>query len=63
MPATIPLIDTVATAVLLDDHVPPLTGLLSVVAPPLQRVIVPDIAAGSGFTVNNLDTLHPADVA
>jgi hypothetical protein len=47
-----PLLDpTVATIVLLLLHVPPETASLSVSEVPWQKVAVPPIAAGDGYTV------------
>ncbi len=42
---------TVATAVLLLLHAPPVLVVLSVVVCPTQALVLPVMAAGSGFTV------------
>ena len=58
-PETIPLDDpTVATAVLLLLHVPPVDALLNVAAKPTHIAEPPEIAAGNGITVTTLLTLH-----
>ena len=53
MPVTIPVVPTVARAVLLLDHTPPPVALLRAVLDPAQTVVVPVIepALGSGLTV------------
>ena len=54
-PTTSPVVPVpepiVATAVLLLVHVPPVVASLSEVVVVAQRLAVPDIAAGKGFTV------------
>jgi hypothetical protein len=57
VPAATPVIapegaSAVATAVLLLVHVPPDVALASVEMPAAHNVVVPVIAAGSGFTVS-----------
>lgn len=47
-PVTMPVVLTVAIAVLVLLHVPPLTASASVVVKPTQAVVVPVIAAGAG---------------
>jgi hypothetical protein len=41
MPVTLPLASTVATAVLLEDHVPPVVTSARGVVDPAQTVVVP----------------------
>jgi hypothetical protein len=53
-PDTIPVpAPTVATAVLLLLHAPPVLVVLSVVVWPTQALVLPVIAAGSGLTVTS----------
>ena len=58
-PVTKPVGSTVAVAGLLLLQVPP--GLLSLKSDeePWQMGLVPEIAAGGGFTVNTVLALHP----
>jgi hypothetical protein len=50
----------VATLVLLLVQVPPVIASVNVVvAPPAHKLSVPPITAGSGFTVNGVDTWQP----
>jgi len=59
-PVTIPELEpTVASAVLLLVHVPPVVASLNVVVANGQRTIVPVIAAGSGLTVSVVVVKHP----
>jgi hypothetical protein len=53
-PVTIPVELTVAIAVLLLLHVPPVVASVSVDVPPTATVVVPEIAAGTGLTVTVL---------
>jgi hypothetical protein len=56
-PLTTPVDEpTVAMAVLLLDHVPPLAVLVSVVEPPTQATAVPPIATGAALTVTTVVT-------
>lgn len=50
---------TVATAVLADDQVPPLTGCDNVVVEPVQNVVVPAMPAGVLSMVNWRVALQP----
>ena len=56
MPVTVPVLPTVATAVLLLAHVPPITVLLSAVVLPVHTVAVPLSvpADGAALTVTTL---------
>lgn len=59
-PATIPVVaPTVAVAVLLLLHVPPVVVELNVVTAPVHTVEAPDIAAGNGLTVTVAITRQP----
>ena len=55
-PVTTPVVLTVATALLLDDHVPPVVELANVVDNPSQTFDAPVIAAttGNGLTVTTI---------
>jgi hypothetical protein len=57
-PVTTPEALTVATAVLLEDQVPPAVASLKVVADPTQTLVVPVMAATTGraFTVTPVVT-------
>jgi hypothetical protein len=62
MPDTTPLIlPTVATDVLLLNHVPPLVAELNVVVAPEHIASVPVIAAGEATTVTTAVTKQPLD--
>jgi hypothetical protein len=50
---------TVAVAVLLLLHVPPVVVLVSEIAAPSQTVAGPVMAAGSGLTVSSADEAQP----
>jgi hypothetical protein len=52
-PVTTPEVDTIATEVLLEDHVPPMVASPKVVVDPAQTEVVPVMAAtvGSALTV------------
>jgi hypothetical protein len=59
-PPTIPVEEpTVALAVVLLVHVPPVVELKSVVVPPAHTLSVPPIAAGRGFTVIDVVLWQP----
>ena len=45
------------------DHDPPGVALVSVTGTPGQLAAVPAIAAGNGFTVTVLSTVHPVPMA
>jgi hypothetical protein len=60
-PVTTPRLVTVATAVLLLAHVPPVVASERVVVLPVQIVVVPVIALGVGLTVKKVVALHPVD--
>ena len=51
---------TVACAVLLLLHVPPLTVLVKVVERPTHTAVAPPIAAGEGLMVTGVETKQPA---
>jgi hypothetical protein len=55
-PVTTPVVLTVAIAVLLDDHVPPVVELANVVDNPAQTFDAPviDATTGNGFTVTGV---------
>ena len=55
-PVTTPVVLTVAIAVLLDDHVPPVVELANVVDNPAQTFVAPviDATTGDGFTVTGV---------
>ncbi len=59
MPVTTPVAISTELFVLLLLHVPPVTASVSVVVNPIHTLLVPDIAAGNGFTVNVIDVAHP----
>ena len=60
MPVTTPDADpTVATALLLPDHVPPEVASVSETALPVQTDAVPPIAAGGATTVTTVIAVHP----
>ncbi len=61
-PPTTPDELTVATAVALLLHVPPVVVSRSVVVAPWHTLAVPVIKAGSGLTVTMLVAEHPVDV-
>lgn len=61
-PVTTPPASTVAIAVLLLVHVPPVVVLASEVVVPTQPVADPVIAAGSAFTVTSVITVQPVVV-
>ena len=50
---------TVAWAVLLLVHVPPLTELVNVVERPTHTAVAPPIAAGEGLMVTGVETKQP----
>ncbi len=54
---------TVARAKLLLLHVPPVVALLNVVDTPTHTADVPEIAAGTGYTVTALIAMQPVPVA
>lgn len=59
VPVTMPdVTPTVATAVLLLAHVPPVTASLSVVVVPWQRLPAPAMAVGVRFTVIVAVVIH-----
>jgi len=59
-PVIIPLlVPMVATVVLLLVHEPPDVALLSVVVRPTHTLVVPEIAAGRGFTVSTVVAIQP----
>jgi hypothetical protein len=59
-PVTIPdVVPIVATVTLLLTHVPPVSVLPKVVVNPRHTAGVPEIADGSGLTVNTLMVLQP----
>ncbi len=61
VPVTTPVVlTTVATAVLLLLHVPPVVVFVSVVVAPSHTENEPPIAAGSGFTTKEVVLKHPA---
>src|SRR3954468_20312933 len=63
VPVTTPVADpTVAIAVLLLVHVPPLTVLVSVIILPWHTGTFPPIAEGLGFTVICWVALHPVGI-
>jgi hypothetical protein len=47
-PVTTPVVDTVAVAVLLDVHVPPVVASVRVIVEPIHTSDGPAIAAGNG---------------
>ncbi len=59
-PVTIPVDPTVAMAVLLLVHEPPVVVEDNGVVCPTQRLAAPVIAAGAGFTVTVVLTVQPA---
>jgi hypothetical protein len=59
IPLTIPVLPTVAIAVLLLLHVPPVVVLAKVVEAPAHAPAFPVIALGKTFTVTIFVTLHP----
>ena len=61
-PFTIPELPTVATPVLLLDHVPPVVELARVCTEPLHIENVPVIADGTGFTDISYVAIHPLNV-
>ena len=58
-PVTIPVLPTVATAVLLLLHVPHSDVLLNVVVEPAHTLAVPVIAGAAGLTVTKAFTWQP----
>jgi hypothetical protein len=63
MPAALPVTtgpDTEAMPGLLEDQLPPLIELASVVEAPTHTVAVPVMAPGTGFTVKPVVVLQPA---
>jgi hypothetical protein len=58
-PVTTPPAVMVATAGVALLHVPPAVTLLKVVVEPMQTLVVPVMAAGSGLTVTVVVTAHP----
>ena len=58
-PVTTPPAVMVATTGVALLHVPPAVTLLKVVVEPMQTLVVPVIAAGSGLTVTVVVTAHP----
>ncbi len=48
---TVPADPTVATLVLLDDHVPPATLLVKLLTSPAQMLVSPSISSGIALTV------------
>lgn len=60
IPVTMPEVGlTVATSVLPLAHVPEPDELLKVVVPPIQTVMIPEMAAGAGLMVTVVTTLQP----
>jgi hypothetical protein len=63
-PLTIPLLDpTVAVAVLLQVHIPPVGKQLCVVAEPTHTLLLPVMAEGTGFTVMPFVAMQPVGSA
>lgn len=62
-PVTIPVLPTVATEGLEDDHVPPMAGSDRVVVFPVHTTYDPVIVPGSGtaITVSVIVVKHPVD--
>ena len=61
-PATEPDVPTVATAVLLLVHAPPVVPFVNPVVEPTQTTGVPPIVAGRGLTVRITDTAQPVGI-
>ncbi len=62
MPVTTPDEPTVATAVLALLHDPPKLPSVSEVVAPVQKLGIPEIRVGNGFTVTSCTALQPVDV-
>jgi hypothetical protein len=57
-PETTPEVDTVATAVLLEAHVPPVVASLRLVVDPAQTEVVPVMAATVGSALTETDAVE-----
>jgi hypothetical protein len=58
IPDTTPVLDIVATLVLVDTHTPPVVVLDSVIVSPSHTCVGPAILAGSGFTTTPAVVRH-----
>ena len=54
LPVTIPLVPTVASAVLVEDQAPPLDGVDNVMLLPAHTFTGPEIGLGDGITVTGI---------